>query len=134
MIGPTSPPPSPDSCHSSNSLVTRLCQRPCQHFELDCLPTNTGYTYIPLQKTLDSAPEQLAVPDKFDPYREALVMETDTVWPVEYDDLPPSEKVVLEHKLHADPAACPQLEYVRTHTGFCRQITVTSADVQRLSG
>ena len=72
--------------------------------------------------------------DKFDPYREALVMETNTIWPAEFEDLPPAEKVVLEEKLHADPAACGQLEYVRTHTGFCRQITVTSTDVQRLSG
>lgn len=72
--------------------------------------------------------------DKFDPYREALVMEMNTIWPAEYDDLPPAEKVVLETKLHADPGACGQLEYVRTHTGFCRQITVTPGDVQRLGG
>jgi hypothetical protein len=73
------------------------------------------------------------VADKFDPYREALVMETTTVWPAEYQDLPQAEKGRLEAQLHANPAACGQLEYVRTHTGFCRQITVTDADVQRLS-
>ena len=72
--------------------------------------------------------------DKFDPYREALVMETETIWPREYDDLPVGEKVVLETKLHAEPAACGQLNYLRTHTGFCRQITVTPGDVQRLGG
>jgi hypothetical protein len=75
-----------------------------------------------------------AVADKFDPYREALVMETNTIWPSEYDELPATEKAALEEKLHASPANCGQLEYVRTHTGFCRQITVTSGDVQRLSG
>lgn len=72
--------------------------------------------------------------DKFDPYREALVMETITIWPAAYEELPPAEKARLEAKLHADPAACAGLEYVRTHSGFCRQITVTDADVQRLSG
>ena len=71
--------------------------------------------------------------DKFDPYREALVMETTTVWPDEFQDLPRPEKTRLEQQLHADPAACGNLEYVRTHTGFCRQITVTPSDVQRLS-
>ena len=71
--------------------------------------------------------------DKFDPYREALVMETTTIWPPEYDELPTTEKAALEDQLHANPGACGQLEYVRTHTGFCRQITVTPADVQRLS-
>lgn len=74
------------------------------------------------------------MPDKFDPYREALVMETNTIWTDAYEDLPPVEKARLEAKLHADPAACQNLEYVRTHTGFCRQITVTDADVQRLGG
>jgi hypothetical protein len=74
------------------------------------------------------------VADKFDPYREALVMETETIWPTQFDDLPKPEKVRLEQQLHADPGACGQLDYVRTHTGFCRQITVTEADVQRLSG
>lgn len=74
------------------------------------------------------------MPDKFDPYREALVMEINTIWPADCDDLPAAEKARLEAQLHSDPAACAQLEYVRTHTGFCRQITVTQADVERLSG
>jgi hypothetical protein len=74
------------------------------------------------------------VADKFDPYREALVMETSTVWPAEYDDLPAAEKAAIEAKLHADPGACANLEYVRQHTGFCRQITVSQADVERLGG
>jgi hypothetical protein len=74
------------------------------------------------------------VPDTFDPYREALVMETETIWPPEYDDLPSGDRKALETKLHADAAACSGLTYVRTHTGFCRQITVTPADVERLGG
>lgn len=71
--------------------------------------------------------------DKFDPYREALVMETNTVWPPELDHLPPAEKSRLEGALHSAPEQCTHLEYVRTHTGFCRTITVTPADVERLS-
>ena len=71
--------------------------------------------------------------DKFDPYREALVMEINTIWPAELVHLPPAEKQRLEQRLHATPAECANLEYVRTHTGFCRTITVTPADVERLS-
>ena len=71
--------------------------------------------------------------DKFDPYREALVMETDTVWPAEYADLTPTEKSRIEGVLHSKPDACGDITYVRTHTGFCRTITVTPADVQRVT-
>ncbi len=74
------------------------------------------------------------MPDKFDTYREALVMETSTIWPDEYDDWEPAERTRVEQALHADPADSAQLEYVRTHTGFCRQITVTPADIERVAG
>jgi len=73
-------------------------------------------------------------PDKFDPYREALVVETNTIWPPECDDLNPEEKTRIEKALHADPEKCAELAYVRLHTGFCRQITVTQADVDRAKG
>ena len=70
--------------------------------------------------------------DKFDPYREALVVETATVWPADWQVQQP-QRPALEEKLHADPAACAQLEYIRVHTGFCRRITVTPTDIARLS-
>lgn len=70
--------------------------------------------------------------DTFDPYREALVVETHTIWPAELGSIPPAEKVQLEAKLHAKPQDCAGLEYVRVHTGFCRQITVSPADLQRV--
>ncbi len=73
------------------------------------------------------------MPDKFDPYREALVMETETEWPDDYDDWEPHRRADLERQLHASPEQASQLEYVRTHTGFCRRIIVTSDDVARLS-
>jgi len=71
--------------------------------------------------------------DKFDPYRERLVMETNTVWPEEFDDWEQADRRRVEEALHADPAGAAILEYVRTHSGFCRQITVTAEDVERLS-
>ncbi|MCA9211452.1 MAG: hypothetical protein KDB27_00170 [Planctomycetales bacterium] len=71
--------------------------------------------------------------DKFDPYREALVMETSTVWPDEYDHLGVEEKQQIADALHADPENATVLDYVRVHTGFCRQITVTEDDVERVT-
>jgi len=68
----------------------------------------------------------------FDPYREALVVETNTVWPAEFDDLSPAEKAAIEAKLHATPQAAADLDYTRLHTGFCRDITVTAGDVERV--
>jgi len=70
--------------------------------------------------------------NQFDPYREALVMETVTVWPDEYDGWDAADKQRVELALHAKPADAAALEYVRTHSGFCRQITVTPADLERL--
>jgi hypothetical protein len=71
------------------------------------------------------------MPNEFDPYREALVVETTTIWPEEYDDWEPADRRRIESQLHADPARAAELEYVRMHTGFQRQLTVTPADVQR---
>jgi zona occludens toxin (predicted ATPase) len=72
--------------------------------------------------------------DKFDRYREALVVETATIWPAEYQNRDAAEKQQIETALHADPRACEHLEYIRLHTGFCRQITVTADDLRRLRG
>ena len=72
------------------------------------------------------------MPDKFDPYREALIMEHETGWPEEYDHLEPEEKTRLEELLHADPENASVLEYVRVHTGFNRRITVTQEDLERV--
>jgi hypothetical protein len=70
--------------------------------------------------------------DKFDPYRDSLVVETNTIWPAELEGVAADEKPRLAAALHADAAHCEQVEYVRVHTGFCRRITVTSGDLQRL--
>ena len=70
--------------------------------------------------------------DTFDPYRERLIMETETVWPDGFDHLTPMDRARVEMKLHAEPDKAAHLEYVRVHTGFCRRITVTPADVERV--
>jgi hypothetical protein len=75
------------------------------------------------------------MPNTFDPYREALVVETQTAWP---DDLPgapqsESDRRQIAARLHADPAHASELEYIRLPVGFIRKITVAAADVQRLA-
>ena len=71
--------------------------------------------------------------DKFDPYREALIVEVETQWPDEYDDWEPTERARVERLLHQSPDQASQLEYVRTHTGFCRRIVVTPEDLTRVA-
>jgi hypothetical protein len=73
------------------------------------------------------------MPNEFDPYRDALVMEAVTVWPEEYEDWDPEARQRIEQQLHADPAKVAELEYIRMHTGFRRQINVTPADIERLA-
>ena len=74
----------------------------------------------------------LTMADKFDPYREALVVENDTVWPEGLAHLTRDERRRIEDRLHADAAHAAELEYVRLPTGFCRRITVTAQDLERL--
>ncbi len=67
--------------------------------------------------------------NKFDVYREALVMEEDTVWP---DGVEVADKAITHRALHDSADQCGAIEYVRTHTGFCRKITATAEDIQRV--
>lgn len=70
--------------------------------------------------------------NEYDPYREALVMETATIWPADFSDWDAARREALAEKLHGDPQHAKELEYIRTHTGFCRQIKVCPEDVSRL--
>lgn len=70
----------------------------------------------------------------FDPYREALVVERQTIWPAECEDWSSADRARAEERLHAAPAEAADLDYVRQHTGFARVITVTMADLDRVSG
>jgi hypothetical protein len=75
----------------------------------------------------------LAMANKeFDPYREALVIETSTVWPEEMADLDRPTRERLAQRLHAEPDKAAQLSYERLHTGFARVITVTAEDLARV--
>lgn len=73
------------------------------------------------------------MPNAFDPYREALVVEHHTIWPDDYEDWSDGDKSRVESLLHAAPQEAADLDYVRQHTGFARVITVTAADVDRIS-
>ena len=68
----------------------------------------------------------------FDPYREALVVEEQTIWPEEFDSWDEAARQRIGAQLHADPQAASELDYERLHTGFCRQITVTADDLERV--
>jgi hypothetical protein len=70
--------------------------------------------------------------NEFDPYREALVMESETIWPADYDTLEPAERQRIAQRLHAEPDKATEMEYVRQHSGFSRRITVTPADLDRV--
>ena len=110
----------------------RLPWRGAKHGEQAvCAQGNSPYI-TPLRRIVSTLRSTPAVADKFDPYREALVLEEETVWPDELADLPEPERTRVEQALHADPASASHLVYIRTHTGFCRQITVTAEDLQRL--
>jgi hypothetical protein len=71
------------------------------------------------------------MPNTIDPYREALVVETQTVWPDDLAAAPQSEpqRVQIAERLHANPAQAAELEYVRLAAGFIRKITVTPTDL-----
>ena len=70
----------------------------------------------------------------WNPYREALVQESETIWPADLNLVNPVDRPRIEAQLHADPAKAEKLEYVRLYTGFSRRITVTPADIARLAG
>lgn len=71
--------------------------------------------------------------NSFDPYREALVVENLTIWPAECEDWSDADRARVERLLHASPQEAASLDYVRQHTGFARVITVTPADLERVS-
>ncbi|WP_442483831.1 hypothetical protein [Aeoliella sp. SH292] len=70
--------------------------------------------------------------DKFDPYRERLVMETETRWDEACAVADPAARERVSLALHEDPRSACNLEYVRTHTGFCRRVIVMPQDLERL--
>ncbi len=76
----------------------------------------------------------IIVADTFDPYREALVVETATLWTPDMGSISLEKQADIAQQLHADATRCVNLEYIRVPTGFCRRITVTAEDVARVVG
>ena len=72
------------------------------------------------------------MPNVFDPYRDALVVENQTVWAEDYEDWSRSDKLRAEVLLHASPREAVELDYLRQHTGFARILTVTPTDLARV--
>jgi len=73
------------------------------------------------------------MPDKFDRYREALVVETNTA------GLPSTRAWTQPRGGGSSSVARGSeelwpLEYVRLHTGFCRRSPVTAEDLKRIRG
>jgi nicotinamide riboside kinase len=85
-------------------------------------------------RPLAASVDMPAAGDKFDLYREALVVECDTLWSEDAARLVPDPTVraQIEQRLHAEPAQAAVLHYLRLYTGFCRRITVTVDDLKRL--
>lgn len=69
---------------------------------------------------------------EFDKYREALVIETRTIWPDDLADLDEGAKARVAQRLHAAPEQAASLDYERLHSGFARVITVTAEDIARV--
>ena len=75
---------------------------------------------------------QLAAHDHYDRRIESLVMERRTVFADDLAELSPDDRRWLAEALHAAPHKATTVRYERQHTGFCREILATRADVERL--
>ena len=51
----------------------------------------------------------------------------------EFADLDNATKLNVERALHTDPENAANLQYTRLHSGFCREITVTEEDINRVT-
>jgi len=67
--------------------------------------------------------------DPYDPYRDALVVEEETIWPPEFSRIAPDLRAAVDRLLHQNAQRVQKLEYVRLPTGFCRRITVTAEEL-----
>jgi hypothetical protein len=74
----------------------------------------------------------MAAHDHYDRKLEILVMERRTSFDAELAELSDDDRRWLAEALHAEPHRASQVRYERQHTGFCREIAATRADVERL--
>lgn len=74
----------------------------------------------------------MAAYNKYDPRLESLVVETRTYWDDSVADLSDEDRQAIAKAIHAQPELAKKIEYVRAHTGFTREITVTVEEIQKL--
>lgn len=74
----------------------------------------------------------MAAYNKFDPRLDSLVIETRTHWAPDVLGLSEEDKSWLAKAIHSQPKLAGKINYERAHTGFTREITVTTADIERL--
>ena len=86
-------------------------------------PGRAAHGRLPL--FLKTVPGTRTMSNAFDPYREALVVETVDRLARRIRRLGTGTRQQIAERLHAEPQAASDLDYVRLHTGFCRQITVS---------
>ncbi|MCS7237336.1 MAG: hypothetical protein NZ899_03595 [Thermoguttaceae bacterium] len=71
--------------------------------------------------------------DAYDPYRDALVIEEETVWSPDGERLAPEVRLAIHRLVHAKPWLAGELFYIRVFTGFIRRIVLRPEDVERLA-
>lgn len=74
----------------------------------------------------------MAAHDHFDRRLESLVMERRTIFEDDLAEFSDDDRQWLATALHAEPQKAQKVHYERQHTGFCREIVATRADVERL--
>ena len=74
----------------------------------------------------------MAAYNKYDPRLESLVVETKTHWSPDVQGLADEDRAWLAKAIHHKPELAGKINYERAHTGFTREITVTTADIERL--
>lgn len=70
--------------------------------------------------------------DVVDPYREALVVEEETVWPQNGAEIDPALRAAIHKLVHEQPGLAGELFYIRVFTGFCRRLVLRPEDLERL--
>ncbi len=74
----------------------------------------------------------MAAYTKYDPRVDSLVIETRTAWDSAVGELSDEDRAWLAAQVHRHPEQAAKISYERMHTGFSREITVTTADVTRI--
>jgi hypothetical protein len=74
----------------------------------------------------------MAAYNKYDPRVDSLVVETRTNWAPDVLGLSEEDRQWLAKAIHSQPQLAGKIAYERMHTGFMREITVTTADIERL--